>query len=145
MARNYIQGIYEIQNWDKYCGTKNPRYLSSYELAFFKFCDRSPAILKWGAEIVIVKYHNPVKNRQARYIVDVYIKYVSTTGIKEQLIEIKPSSQCRRPVKTKRKSAKTFKEEMDTWAVNTAKWSAASKYAEERGLEFKIVTEQSLM
>lgn len=146
MARNYRQGTYEVQNKEKYIGAKNPRYLSSYELEFHSYCDRSPAIIKWGAEVVVVDYYNPVKQRKSRYIVDVYIKYVNNRGeIKEELIEIKPLVQCAPPKKGRGKKAEnTYIQESLTWAVNQAKWEAATKYAEDRGWNFRIITEKSL-
>lgn len=146
MARNYKQGIYEVKNKDKYIGTKEPRYLSSYESYFFSWCDRSKAILKWGAEVVVVNYFNPVKNRNARYIVDVYIKYVDKNGdIREELIEIKPHDQCSAPTKGRGKKAEnTYIQESLTWATNQSKWEAATKYANERGWAFRLVTEKSL-
>lgn len=146
MARNYKQGTYTVKNKDKYIGTKDPRYLSSFELRTWEWCDRSPAVLKWGAEVVVVEYFNPVKNRKARYIVDVYIKYMNKHGeVKEELIEIKPLDQCSPPKKGRGKKAEsTFLQESLTWATNQSKWEAATKYAEARGWTFRILTEQSI-
>ena len=135
-----------MKNKDKYIGTKDPRYLSSFELRTWEWCDRSPAVLKWGAEVVVVEYFNPVKNRKAPYIVDVYIKYMNKQGeVKEELIEIKPLDQCSAPKKGRGKKAEsTFLQESLTWATNQAKWVAATKYAEARGWSFRILTEQSI-
>lgn len=146
MSRNYHQGEYEIKNWDKYAGTKNPRFLSSYEKYAFEYFDRSPAVIKWGAELVVVEYYNPVKQRKARYIVDIYVKYKDKNGvIREELIEIKPHSQTVPPTRGKgKRSEATFLTESMTWAVNSAKWAAAQKYAEERGWRFGVLTEKSL-
>jgi hypothetical protein len=144
MARNYIQGVYDVKNKNKYIGTKNPRFLSSYELAVFEWADRTPAVLKWGAEVVVVNYFNPVKNRKARYIVDLYIQYVNKEGVvKEELIEIKPSNQTIQPRRGK-KSERTYLDESLTWATNQAKWEAAEKYAAERGWGFRLLTENGI-
>ena len=145
MARNYTQGTYEAVNKDKYVGTRAARYLSGWELEVFRWCDRSPNILKWGSEVVVVPYYNPVKQRKARYLVDVYMKYRNKSGeIKEALIEIKPLSQCKKPSKGRRKKESTYIEECLTYSVNQAKWEAASKYAAERGWEFRAITENSI-
>ena len=146
MSGNFKQGEYEIQNWDKYIGNKNPRYLSSYELHAFQYFDRSPAVIKWGAEVVVVEYFNPVKNRRARYIVDIYVKYKHKSGeIREELIEIKPSQQCTPPKKGRGKKAEqTYLKESMTWMINSAKWEAAQKYAAERGWKFGLLTEKNL-
>ncbi|WGH49579.1 head completion [Alishewanella phage vB_AspM_Slickus01] len=145
MTRKYKQGYYDVKNVEKYCGTKTHiRYLSSYELRFFEWCDRCTAIIKWSAETVIVPYHNPLKGKMCRYIVDIYFKYTNKHGVVcEELVEIKPSAQCKRPNKGK-KSEKTYQSEMATWIVNQAKWQAAKKYAEERSWNFRIITENSL-
>ena len=36
----YRQGIYKPVNSEKYRGKGNPRYLSSWELKFFKWCEQ---------------------------------------------------------------------------------------------------------
>lgn len=147
MARNYQQGTYTLKNPEKYLGTRSEiRYLSSYEYECWKFFDTRPQILEWGAETVIIKYFNPVKNRQARYIVDAFVKWKDKDGvIHEALIEIKPESQTRsKPPVKGRKSQKTYLDECATWMVNQAKWQAAQKYAEERGWKFQLLTENQI-
>lgn len=141
-----MQGNYEVQNKSKYVGTdKNPRYLSSYELEVFQFLDKHPSILEWGAEVVVVPYFNPVKQRKARYIVDIYVKYRKKSGeVVTELIEIKPTKDCVAPKKTGRKKNATYVRESATWITNQAKWAAAKKYAEERGMKFRILTENSI-
>lgn len=145
MTRKYQQGRYTVVNKEKYCGTKSEiRYLSSYELQVFKYLDRTPSILLWAAENVIVPYFNPLKQRQARYIVDVYIKYRNKNGeIIEELIEIKPYSQTIRPDKGRKKKS-TYEDQMATWITNQAKWTAAQQYAKERGWKFRILTEKAI-
>ena len=146
MAYNYIQGTYDVQNKSKYVGTKNPRYLSSYELTVFKELDRNPHILSWGSETVIVPYFNPVKNKPARYMVDIYVKYQDKNGqIHEEICEIKPMAQskAKAPVKGN-KSQKTFVNESLTWLVNQAKWNAAAEYASKRNMKFRVLTEKSI-
>lgn len=144
MGYNYQQGTYKIKNWDKYRGVKNPRYLSSYEYSFFRWADRCPYVLEWGAETVIVEYYNPIKQRKARYIVDVYIKFKDKHGeIREELIEIKPSAQFK-PPKKGRKRQDVYEREIATYLVNCAKWEAAQHYAKKRNMNFRVVTEKSI-
>ncbi|MBG24109.1 MAG: hypothetical protein CMF22_11740 [Idiomarinaceae bacterium] len=145
MARKYQQGIYEPVNKEKYTGTKNPTYRSSYELEVFKFFDRSPYVIKWSSELVVVPYFDPVKQKKRRYITDVYVEYRDKQGNKHiELIEIKPSSQCKPPVKGKRQSKHTYEEAMLTYMTNTAKWEHAAEYARQRGWKFRILTENQI-
>lgn len=144
MARNYHQGEYQVKNWDKYRGTKNPRYLSSYERTVFEWCDRTPSVLEWGAEIIVVPYYCKIKQRKRRYIVDLWLKYKNSKGdILTEIVEIKPFSQTQ-PPKQGRKKPQTFLEEQMTWEVNKAKWEAADEYARQRGWTFRVITEKSI-
>lgn len=144
MSRKYLQGEYEVQNWDKYIGTKKPTYRSSYEREVMLFLDRAPSVIKWGAEMIIVPYYNEAKQREARYYVDIYVKYETRRGeLREEIIEIKPYAQTQKP-KRGRKSERTWLNENLTYLENMCKWTAAKKYAEERGWHFRILTENSI-
>lgn len=144
--RQYKQGIYEVKNKERYLGNKNPRYLSSYELEVFKALDRNPNVIGWGAEIVIVPYYSSVKQRQARYIVDVFLHYKDgkTGDEKKLLIEIKPSKDLEKPQRTRRKKEETFIQESLTYVTNREKWMAAYEYAKARGWEFTIWCEREI-
>jgi len=49
MKNNTYHGEYEVKNKEKYIGSKNPLYRSSWEsrLCFF-FFDNNPKVLRWG-------------------------------------------------------------------------------------------------
>lgn len=74
---------------------------------------------------------------------DIYIKYKTPEGIKEQIIEIKPAIYTRPPKKQKRKTKRYIKD-VETWIINEAKWNAAEKWAQKRNMKFKIFTEREL-
>lgn len=144
MSYRYNQGIYQVKNKEKYIGTRDPRYLSSYELRFFQWCDRSKNVRKWGAEVVVVPYFNEPKNRKARYIVDIYLEYIDKHGeIQRELIEIKPYAQVI-PPKRGKKRKDIYENEMLTYIQNQNKWKAAEVFAKERGWNFRIITENSI-
>jgi len=140
----YKQGVYKVKNKEKYLGTKDPRYLSSYELKFFQWADRSKSVTKWGAEVVVVPYFNEPKDRNARYIVDIYLEYVDKNGkVQRELIEIKPLAQAL-PPKRGKKRKDIYENEVLTYIQNQNKWQAATDYANERGWKFRILTENSI-
>ena len=149
MARNYKQGTYE-PNWDKYIGTKVPRYLSSWEKYVFEYLDRNPNVIKWGSEVVVVPYMSMAKSKdgitpkKARYMVDIYAEFIGKDGKKRiEIIEVKPLAQLSKPARGKKKES-SFIQESLTYANNIEKWKAAAKYADERGWNFRIITERSL-
>ena len=59
------------------------------------------------------------------------------------LIEVKPYKQTLEPKKGKKK-ARTFQNEILTYAVNQEKWKSANKFCSDKGWKFKILTEKDL-
>jgi len=130
---------------EKYMGDPTKIILrSSYEVKFAIWCDKNDAVLKWNSEETIVPYVCPTDGRAHRYFIDFRIQVRNKDGLlKTYLIEIKPDSQTRPPKPPKRKT-KHFITEVKTWAKNEAKWKAATRFAEDRGWDFMIITEKHL-
>lgn len=135
-------GRYVPKNIKKYKGNPDKIYYRSlWERNFMVYCDNRSAILEWGSEEVIIPYISPLDGRRHRYFPDFYIKVKQSDGsIKKIIIEVKPKKQCGPPPIPKRKT-KRFINEVRTWGVNKAKWEAAIEWCEDRGMEFKILTE----
>jgi len=141
----FLQGEYKVKNKDKYVGNKDPRYLSSWELEAFKYLDGNPNIMRWGSELVIIKYFSPVDGRDRRYMVDLFVEYYNSSGkLVKEIIEIKPFKETKPPKNTSRKKRQTYLKELYTWEVNKAKWAAAAIFAKQRKLTFRIITEKSI-
>jgi hypothetical protein len=143
----FKQGIYLPNNKEKYKGRDYPRYLSSWELKLFRFCDSNPDVLEWGSENIIIPYVSPIDNKVHNYIVDAVIKLKTKDGIKKFLVEVKPYKQTIRPahrLTKQNKKPKSLLYEQLNFIRNTAKWEAAKKWFEKRGFEFTILTEHQL-
>ena len=139
------KGRYQPNNPLKYKGNfRNIIYRSLRELKFMKYCDSNQNILEWGSEEVFLPYRSPLDNRIHRYFPDFYIKVKENTGkIKKYIIEVKPKKQCIKP-KPQKKKTRSYIYEVREYAKNQAKWKAARNYCLDRGLEFKILTEDEL-
>ena len=126
----FQRGFYRPINEDKYRQPQDrtmnsgmyPEYRSSWELAFYRWCDNSDTIEFWGTESFAIRYLSPKDNAFHRYYVDIVL--MMKTGQKH-LIEIKPKAQCNDP-------------------VNLAKWAAARDYCAQIGAIFSVVTEVEL-
>lgn len=143
----FKQGIYSPQNKEKYKGRDLPRYLSSWELKLFRFCDTNPDVLEWGSENIVIPYLNPIDNRVHNYIVDAVIKLKTKEGVKKFLVEVKPYKQTLKPVSRMTKQNKVPKSliyEQLMYIKNQAKWDAAKKWCIKRDMEFTILTEHQL-
>ena len=103
------------------------------------YCDRNDNILEWGSEEIIIPYRSPLDGRVHRYFPDFYVK---VNGNK-YIVEVKPYRQTLEP-KTQKKVTKTYVNEVFTYAVNKAKWTAAEIFCKSTGLEFMIITEKEL-
>ena len=139
------KGRYQPNNPLKYKGNfRNIIYRSLWELKFMKYCDSNQNILEWGSEEIVVPYRSPIDNRYHRYFPDFYIKVQESTGkIKKYIIEVKPQKQCIEP-KVQKKKTRSYVYQVCEYAKNQAKWKAAEEYCMDRGLEFKVLTENEL-
>ena len=134
-------------NKEKYKGNDYPRYLSSWELKLFRFCDMNNDVVEWGSENIVIPYLNPIDNKVHNYIVDAFIKLKTKEGTKKFLVEVKPYKQTLRPASRLTKTNKVPKSlvyEQLAYIKNQAKWSAAKDWCKKRNIEFTILTEHQL-
>ena len=140
------KGRYFPSNPKKYKGNPNQIiYRSLWERKVMVYCDKNDAILEWGSEEIIVPYLSPWDGRIHRYFPDFYMKVRQADGsTKKFIIEVKPKSQCKQPIKNpKRRTTKWFNE-VKTFAINQAKWKSAKEFCKDKGMEFKIFTEDHI-
>lgn len=144
------KGRFIPKNPQKYVGNVNKVvFRSSWELMFMKWLDANNAVLRWGSEELSIPYINPIKTAEhqmkggsgpiiSQYYPDFIILYRDTAGnVKKEIVEVKPLHEA---------TAATAKSERDKMAlaVNTAKWKAASIFAESQGATFRVITEKTM-
>lgn len=134
----WAQGVYQVVNKHKYVGQGAPRFRSSWEHAFFRFCDSNDHVLQWASEAIKIPYINPITGKQTIYVPDVLITYQQKDGsTRAELVEIKPSGQSVIVEGMKPRDRAVV-------AVNYAKWAAAQKWCQRNGLSFRVITEQDM-
>jgi hypothetical protein len=135
----FAQGKFDLKNPEKYLGNKTPTYRSSWEFAFMKFCDEHPSVTQWASEAIQIPYRNPLTGKQTIYVPDFFIAYANKHGkSKVELIEVKPENQSLKE-KTGRSRANQAH-----WVVNQAKWEAARAWCKQKGIYFRVVTENDI-
>ncbi len=140
MAKSY-RGLYRPTNPKKYVGnTKQIVYRSLLERRFMRYCDLNEDILYWASEELPVRYYNPLDKKYHRYFPDFVVKTVNND---KYMIEIKPSRQAVKP-KPPKKKTKSYMRESFEYIKNQAKWQAAKAYCDDKGMQFKIITEKDL-
>lgn len=139
----YRQGIFRPKNTTKYIGKALPVYRSGWELRFFRWCDENANIVEWASEAVIIPYINPLDGKAHRYYTDGIIAIKENNGINKYIIEIKPSTQIKRPEAGKKRQS-TLIYENKRYIQNMAKWEAAKKWCQQRNYKFLILTEKEL-
>lgn len=140
----FRQGVYKPINHRKYTGHSSPVYRSSWELKFFQWCDRTPSVLAWSSENVVIPYKDPVQRKIRRYFVDNHVVIKEGNSICKYLVEIKPKVQTIPPKESKRKKPSTILYEKATWINNQAKWAAAREWCEKHDHKFLLLTEEEL-
>lgn len=134
----FAQGTYKVINPQKYVGTREPRYRSSWEWHFMKFCDNNAHILQWASESISIPYRHPLTGKMTMYVPDFLITYQNAVGkTVAELIEIKPRKQSVLEDKQTSKDRAII-------AVNYAKWDAATKWAKRQGMTFRVITEDQI-
>lgn len=137
-------GKYRPHNPKKYNGDINKIiWRSTWELKLCKHLDFSEKVIKWSSEEIVIPYFFPIDQKNHRYFMDFWVRYKSSKGIKEILIEVKPHKETLAPVKQKKKT-KRYLTEVHTYIKNKSKWDAAEKWAKKRNMEFKIFSEKEL-
>lgn len=139
-----LKGKYRCTNPDKYKGDPgNIFYRSSWERDFCKFCDTREQIIWWQSEEKRIRYYDPVSKKWRTYFPDFYIAIKGKDGIiREELVEVKPWKQVKGPPTNPKRRTKSWLNEVHTYVTNQAKWKAAREWCEDRGSNFRIITEK---
>ena len=143
------KGVFKPKNPHKYKGeVSNIIYRSSWELRFMSYCDTHPQIIKWSSEEISINYLSPKTRKFQRYFPDFLIQVKNkNNSIDTILIEIKPFHETQPPTNRTAKKAKSrgrLLKESITFAVNQAKWAAATEWCRKRNIQFKVLTEKEL-
>lgn len=139
MSLKFSQGIYLIKNPEKYIGNRDPKYRSSWEMTFMMFCDNNPSIQEWASEPVKIPYRDPLTGKQTVYVPDFLIRYIDKNMKQHaELIEIKPANQM-----LKERVGKNPYNQAQ-YVKNMAKWGAASDWAKNHGLRFRVINEHDI-
>ena len=136
--QTYKQGLYTVRNPEKYVGDVNKVFFrSSWELEANKFFDNNTKILRWASEELKIPYYKPTTKRVHNYYPDYWIEFEDRSGkIVQEVIEVKPRDQ----VDIHMKKRLTDYDRL-MYHINVAKWEAATKYCNDRGMKFRIITE----
>ena len=110
-----------------------------------QWCDQSEQIVAWQSEERRVPYYDPVAKKRRTYYPDFYIRYRRNDGITvEELVEVKPAKQVKGPPQNPKRRTKAWLNEVRTYVTNQAKWKAAAEYCEDRGYNFRLITEKEI-
>lgn len=139
------KGKFTPINPQKYRGDPtNIIYRSSWEKRVMLWLDKHSQVISWSSEEIVVPYKSPADGRFHRYFVDFYAQIRDKNGkLNSYLLEIKPKKQATEP-EIKSRITKQYINEVVTYAVNQAKWRAATEFCKDRGWEFKVLTEDHL-
>ena len=107
--------------------------------------DTRDDVISWSSEEKAIWYYDPVAKKRRRYFPDFMIKYRNKNGvIVDEMIEVKPKSQVLGPPEEPKRRTKAWANAVMTYITNQAKWEAARNVCEDRGWNFRVITEDDL-
>jgi hypothetical protein len=138
-------GKFFPKNAKKYLGDPNNIYYRSlWERRVMVRLDENPNVIEWSSEEIVIPYLSPVDNRYHRYFPDFFVRIKNDKGLTEAMIlEVKPKKQSE-PPKVQKKATKRYIKEVVTFGVNEAKWKAATEFCQDRGWQFRVITEENI-
>ena len=141
-----LQGKFKPINPEKYKGDyTNILYRSSWEKMFMNWCDREKRVKRWQSEEKAIWYDHPTKKKKARYFPDFIVEYERSDGTTmTEVVEIKPQRQVLGPPENPKRKTQAWVKEVMTYMINQSKWKAARRWCEDRGYNFRIITEKEL-
>jgi hypothetical protein len=135
----FSQGIYKIKHPEKYVGSKDPTYRSSWEYTFMSFCDNNPSVQQWASEPVRIPYRDPLTGKGTVYVPDFVITYIDKNMKKHvEMIEIKPMNQ----MLAEKVGKNPYNQAQ--YVKNMAKWQAAGVWCKNQGIKFRVVSERDI-
>jgi hypothetical protein len=135
----FAHGKFTMKNPDKYVGLKTPTYRSGWEHSFMRLCDEHPNVYQWASESIKIPYRHPITGKYTIYVPDFFIVYNDKDGRKHaELVEVKPMNQT-----NLRDAGKSIGKQTQV-VINHAKWEAASAYARQNKIKFRVVSEEQL-
>jgi hypothetical protein len=161
------QGYYKVQNKDKYVGDPNlVVYRSSWEMAFCKWCDYSPSVIRWSSEPIKIPYYDRVSKLEEckklgldpnnprnwvvkNYNTDFWVEVDKGENVVEKwFVEVKPKHKLIKPTPppkgAKLKDIKSFNARAKEYLINEAKFAALKEWASRHNTKFYIFTEDTL-
>lgn len=141
-----LQGRFRPLHPEKYKGDyTNILYRSSWERSFMQWCDKTEQVKRWQSEEKAIWYYDPINKKNRRYFPDFIVEYERNDGITmQEMVEIKPYRQVIGPPENPKRRTKAWAQAVQTYIINEAKWKAARNYCEDRGMNFRLITEKEL-
>lgn len=134
-----VYGKFIPKHPEKYVGDADKIFFRSlWETKVMQWMDTRSSITKWGSEEISIPYVSPLDGKVHRYFPDFFIEYVNTEGkVIREILEVKPLHESDSKYAKSDRSKNALK-------VNESKWRAATRYCEERGMAFRVLTEKSI-
>jgi len=108
------------------------------------WADRNSKIVSWQSEEKALWYNDPVTKKKRRYFPDFIIMFERDGKMITEMIEVKPKAQVDGPNPNPKRRTAAWVNQVKTYLTNMAKWEAAAKVCEDRGWNFRLVTEKDL-
>lgn len=108
-----------------------------------RWCDNTPAVLKFSAEPICIPYVDLVDKRVHQYYIDFWAEMLNPDGTSaKHLIEIKPEREAIMPKPPLRQTPKSLENhiaQVKRVLKNLSKFKAAKAYSAQNGMKFSVL------
>jgi hypothetical protein len=134
----HLKGKFIPKHPEKYQGdARNIIFRSSWEFKVMRSLDSNPKVTKWASEEQAIPYMHPITGGLHRYFPDFLVEITENGKKRHLVLEVKPLHETKLPKGKSKKAIATF-------AINQRKWEAAKRWCDQKGYEFRILTEVEL-
>ena len=108
------------------------------------WCDSNDAVKSWQSEEKAIWYYDPIAKKKRRYFPD-FIVNIERKGVTmTEVVEVKPQAQIDGPPPNPKRRTEAWAKSVMTYVINQAKWQAATEWCEDRGYNFRLISEKHL-
>ena len=149
MKRVYKQGFYTPLNLNKCQNTRPLNFKSKLELKLMGYFDRTPNVVKWSYESVLIPYISPLDGCGHTYHTD-FIIHVDSGDDNRYTAIVEAKASCFVPTTNnfaiikKRRNTPSKSKMLNELIVNKAKFDSAEEYCKKRGWRFVVITEKDV-
>lgn len=140
----FDEGYYIVKNPSKCMDGAKVIHRSGYEKKLYESVDLDNSVVKWGTEVIKIKYLDPCDKKIHSYYPDLYLERLIDGVVRKFIIEVKAAAFLKRPEPPKVRSLKAvriYNNNLRRYIKIVAKTKAVREFCLKNQMEFKFFSD----